>query len=52
MSAKTGRTGLAFTTSLGLGLALYAAASFLMWDAFEARGNSRPFVMRFVGGLI
>jgi hypothetical protein len=34
------------------GLAFYAVGAFFMWDAYEARGKTRPFAMRFVGGLV
>jgi hypothetical protein len=34
--------------ALTLGLAAYALGSLLLWDAYENRGGSRPFLMRFV----
>lgn len=35
-----------------LGIAAYALAGFLLWDAYEHRGKSRPFVARIWGGLV
>lgn len=39
-------------TALLLGLAAYAAGSFLLWDAYEHRGKSRPFSARIWGGMV
>jgi hypothetical protein len=38
--------------AIALGFAAYAVGSFLIWDAYEHRGNSRPFWHRFAGGLV
>lgn len=35
-------------TELAAGVALFIAASWLIWDAYEGRGRSRPFVARFL----
>ena len=48
----TGSTGLTHHQALTVGLLCYAIGAFCVWDAYENRGNSRPFMLRFVGGLI
>lgn len=37
-------------TAVMLGVGLYLAGTFVLWDAFEHRGASRPFVMRWLPG--
>lgn len=37
-------------SAIWLGLAGYAFGTLMLWDAFENRGKSRPFWMRFAGG--
>lgn len=36
--------------ALLMGVAAYVVGSVLLWDAFEHRGNSRPFWTRFLPG--
>lgn len=38
-----------YRTGVYLGLALTVAGAYLLWDAYEARGRSRPFLMRLTG---
>lgn len=38
------------STALVVGVALLCAGSYLVWDAYEGRGISRPFAMRFLPG--
>jgi hypothetical protein len=52
VSHKGSRTGMARNDALAVGLAFYAVGAFFMWDAYEARGKTRPFGMRLVGGLV
>lgn len=39
-------------TALVLGFGAYLLGSFLIWDAYEHRGKSRPFWHRITGGLV
>lgn len=34
-----------------LGIMLTVAGAFLLWDAYEGRGNHRPFALRIFSGL-
>jgi hypothetical protein len=36
-------------TAIALGLALWLGGAVLLWDAFEHRGQKRPFAMRLAG---
>ncbi len=36
--------------ALALGMAAYVLGTVMLWDAFENRGKSRPFWMRFASG--
>lgn len=36
--------------SIGLGAALIVAGAYLLHEAYEARGSSRPFALRFLPG--
>ena len=33
-------------TEIGLGVCLFIASAWLMWDAYEGRGRTRPFPAR------
>lgn len=33
---------------LAVGIALFVVSSYLIWDAYEGRGRSRPFLARFL----
>lgn len=37
-------------TGLAVGIGLLVAGSYLVWEGYEGRGVSRPFVMRFLPG--
>ena len=34
------------STELALGVALFLASTWLIWDAYEGRGRKRPFMAR------
>lgn len=36
--------------ALWIGVGLYLAGTLFLYDAFEARGRSRPFALRFLPG--
>jgi hypothetical protein len=38
--------------ALGLGLALTVAGAYLIWDAHEGRGRTRPFYLRAFSGWV
>jgi hypothetical protein len=35
-------------TEIGLGIALFLASTYLIYDAYEGRGRKRPFLARFL----
>lgn len=34
------------TTAVGVGVVLFAAGAFVLWDAFEGRGGKTPILLR------
>ena len=37
-------------TAVTIGVALYLAGTLVLWDAYEHRGASRPFILRWLPG--